>query len=220
MHEMARLLALHPMAWVGAYGYWAVFFFVAIESTGIPVPGEATLVSVAAFAGATHQLDVTWVIAAAAGGAVIGDNLGYLVGHTVGFPLLLRRGRAIGLTERRLKLGQYLFGRYGGAIVFFGRFVSVVRAVAAVLAGVNCMPWRRFLVCNASGGIVWAIVFGLGGYLFGGTILHKSGWISLIFFAVAAVAVVAAYLFIRSQEERLCDEAERALPGPLRAGPA
>lgn len=205
------------MSWVATYGYWAVFFFVAIESAGIPVPGEAMLVSVAAFAGATHRLDVSWVIVAAASGAMIGDNFGYLAGHKVGFPLLVRHGRTIGLTERRLKLGQYLFHRYGGAIVFLGRFVAVLRAAAAVLAGVNCMPWRRFLVCNAAGGILWATVFGLGGYLFGNTILHKSGWITLVFIAVAAVATVVACIFIRSHEDRLCDVAERALPGPLRA---
>jgi len=207
------------MHWVATYGYWAVFFFIAIESCGIPAPGEAALVSVAAFAGATHQLDLFWIIAAAASGAIMGDNLGYLVGRRFGFPLLLRHGAAVGLTHERLKLGQYLFGRYGGAIVFFGRFIAVLRAAAAVLAGVNCLHWRHFLIFNAAGGIVWAVVFGVGGYFFGGSMLHKSGKISLVFLVVATVAVVAGFILIGRQEKRLIAKAELALPGPLRPQP-
>jgi membrane protein DedA with SNARE-associated domain len=216
MSSLSHLLAEHPMYWVATYGYWAVFFFVAIESSGIPAPGEAALVSVAAFAGATHQLDIYWIVAAAAGGAVVGDNLGYLAGRKLGFPLLLRHGGAIGLNEGRLKLGQYLFDRYGGAIVFFGRFIAVLRAAAALLAGVNCMPWRRFLVFNAAGGISWALIFGFGGYVFGNTMLHKSGKISLVFLIVATIAVVVGFIAIARQEKRLIAKAELALPGPLR----
>jgi len=215
MSSLSHLLAEHPMYWVATYGYWAVFFFVAIESSGIPAPGEATLVSVAAFAGVTHQLDILWIVAAAAGGAVAGDNLGYMVGRRLGFPMLLRHGHKVGLTDGRLKLGQYLFGRYGGAIVFFGRFVAVLRA-AAVLAGANCMPWRRFLVFNAAGGIAWASIFGFGAYAFGGAMLHKSGSIGLVFLVLAAVMVVAGFVFIKRQESRLIAQAELALPGPLR----
>jgi membrane protein DedA with SNARE-associated domain len=217
MDSLTHLLAEHPMHWVSTYGYWAVFFFIAIESCGIPAPGEAALVSVAAFAGATHRLDIGWIIFAAASGAVIGDNLGYAVGRRLGFPLLLKYGNRLGLTDGRLKLGQYLFGRYGGAIVFFGRFVAVLRAAAALLAGVNCMHWRRFLICNAAGGVIWALIFGFGGYVFGNSILHKSGKISLIFLIVATVFVVVGFIFIGRQEKRLIAKAELALPGPLRA---
>src|SRR5471032_713221 len=216
MNSLSHLLAEHPMYWVMTYGYWAVFFFVAIESSGIPAPGEAALVSVAAFAGATHQLDIYWIVAAAAAGAVVGDNLGYLAGRELGFPLLLRHGGAVGLNEGRLKLGQYLFDRYGGAIVFFGRFIAVLRAAAALLAGVNCMPWRRFLVFNAAGGISWALIFGFGAYAFGGAMIHKSGSISLVFLVLAVAILVAGFFFIKRQESRLIARAELALPGPLR----
>jgi membrane protein DedA with SNARE-associated domain len=216
MSSLSHLLAEHPMYWVQHYGYWAVFFFVAIESCGIPAPGEAALVSVAAVAGATHQLDLFWIIVAAASGAIAGDNLGYVVGRRFGFPLLLEHGRSVGLHEGRLKLGQYLFDRYGGAIVFFGRFIAVLRAAAALLAGVNCMPWQRFLAFNAAGGIGWALIFGFGGYFFGNTMLHKSGKISLVFLIVAALAIVASFIVIARQEKRLIAKAELALPGPLR----
>jgi membrane protein DedA with SNARE-associated domain len=204
------------MHWVATYGYWAVFFFIMIESSGIPAPGEAALVSVAAFAGATHRLDIFWIVCAAAGGAIVGDNFGYLIGRKLGFPIVLRHGRSVGLNHGRLKLGQYLFGRYGGAIVFFGRFVAVLRAAAAVLAGVNCMPWRRFVMFNAVGGIVWAAVFGFGAYFFGGALLHKSGTLSLAFLVVAAVVFVVGAILVKRQEKRLIAKAELALPGPLR----
>lgn len=204
------------MHWVAAYGYWAVFFFVMIESSGIPAPGEAALVSVAAFAGVTHELDIFWIVGAAAGGAIVGDNFGYVLGRKFGLPILLRHGRAIGLNDGRLKLGQYLFSRYGGAIVFFGRFVAVLRAAAAVLAGVNCMPWRGFVMFNAAGGIVWAAIFGFGAYAFGGAMLHKSGSLSLVFLVVAIAVFVAGFILIRRQEKRLIAKAELAMPGPLR----
>ena len=217
MSSLSHLLSEHPMYWVQTSGYWAVFFFVAIESSGIPAPGEAALVSVAAFAGVTHQLDIFWIVFFAASGALAGDNLGYLVGRRLGFPMLLRHGRKVGLTDGRLKLGQYLFGRYGGAIVFFGRFVAVLRAAAAVLAGCNCMPWQRFVVFNAAGGIAWASLFGFGAYAFGGAMMHKSGKVGLIFLILAAGCIVAGFFVIKRQEKRLIARAELALPGPLRA---
>ena len=217
MSTLSHLLSEHPMHWVSRYGYWAVFFFVMIESIGIPAPGEAALVSVAAFAGVTHELEIVWIVCAAAGGAIVGDNFGYLVGRKLGFPVVLRHGQAIGLNEGRLKLGQYLFGRYGGAIVFFGRFVAVLRAAAAILAGVNCMKWQRFVMFNAAGGIMWAALFGFGTYAFGGAMLHTSGKIGLVFLIVAIVVFVVGFILVARQEKRLIAKAELALPGPLRA---
>src|SRR5689334_23332722 len=115
---------------ISSYGYVAVGGIVALESMGLPLPGEATLIAAALYAGATHDLDIGFVIAAAAIGAVVGDNAGYWIGREVGYPLLYRYGRYLGLTESRLKLGQYLFREHGGKIVFFGRFVAVLRALA------------------------------------------------------------------------------------------
>ena len=84
------------------------------------------------------------VIAATVAGAVVGDNIGYWVGDKVGYRLLLRYGGRFGVTERKIKLGQYLFLRHGGKVVFFGRFVAFLRALAALMAGMNRMPWGRF----------------------------------------------------------------------------
>ena len=112
------------------------------------------------------------MIGAAAAGAIIGDNCGYWIGREFGFPLLYRYGHYIRLDERRLKLGQYLFLKHGGKIVFFGRFVAVLRAFAAFLAGVNRYNWEEFFLFNAAGGIVWATIFGLGGFWLGRAFEH------------------------------------------------
>lgn len=197
------------------YGYWAVLVFVAIESTGIPFPGETMLLAAAIYAGATHHLSLPLVIAAAATGAILGDNVGFWVGREGGYRLLHRYGRYIRLDERRLKLGQYLFMRHGGKVVFFGRFVAVLRAWAAFLAGANAMKWPRFLVFNAAGGIVWATLYGVGGYILGANVHRIAGPVGIAGVVIAAVLLIAGFVFLRRNERRLEDEAELALPGPL-----
>jgi membrane protein DedA with SNARE-associated domain len=119
---------------LASYGYLAVLLFVAIESTGIPFPGETILLVAAITAGTTHQLSIAWVILATASGAILGDNLGFWVGREGATGGSRRYGRYIRLDERRLKLGQYVFLKHGGKVVFFGRFVAVLRAWAAFLA--------------------------------------------------------------------------------------
>lgn len=203
-----------------AYGYVAVLVFVAIESTGIPFPGETMLLTAAIFAGTTHQLAIPFVILAAAAGAILGDNLGFWVGREGGFRLLRRYGKYIRLDERKLKLGQYLFMKHGGKVVFFGRFVAVLRAWAAFLAGTNAMSWPRFLIFNAAGGIVWATLYGLGGYILGDNVKRFTGPVGIVLLIVAAIVIVAVLIFLRKNEKRLEDEAVSALPGPLQAQPA
>ena len=216
---MSWLSMLDPTSLVAVHGYWAVALIIGLESMGIPAPGETVLVAAAIWAGARRDLDITGVIAAASAGAILGDSAGYWIGRTLGFRLLAHHGRRIGLTAERLKLGQYLFLRYGGRIVFFGRFVALLRTLAALLAGANQMSWPRFLLFNVTGGIVWATVFGLGGYLFGQTIRDVGGAISLALLAGGAVAAVAGFLFVRRHERQLSAAAERALPGPLASHP-
>jgi len=205
--------AFDPTHLIALYGYWAVAIIVGLESMGVPAPGETVLVAAAIWAGAREDLDIGGVIAAASAGAMVGDTIGYWIGRTLGFRLVARYGRHIGLTEERLKLGQYLFLRYGGSIVFFGRFIALLRILAAFLAGVNHMPWPRFLLFNASGGILWATTFGIGGYLFGQTIRNVGGPLSIALAIGAAVAAIAGWLFVRRREQQMLAEAERALPG-------
>lgn len=201
---------------VAQYGYLTVFVIVGLESTGVPLPGETTLVAAGLYAGATHRLNIFGVVLAAAAGAILGDNLGYLVGHWGGYRLLVRYGRYIRLSEKRIKIARYLFLRYGGEVVFFGRFTAILRTYAAFLAGTTRMPWRRFLFYNAAGGVVWASVYGGGAYLLGRQIERVSGPLEIVFVLVGVVAVVVATLLIRRQEDRLAAAAERAFPGPLK----
>lgn len=200
---------------VSTYGYWAVGGIVALESMGVPLPGEAVLIAASLYAGATHELDIWYVMAAASAGAIIGDNAGYWIGREIGYRLLLRYGHYLRLTEARLKLGQYLFREHGGKIVFFGRFVAVLRALAAILAGANRMSWPRFLVFNAAGGIVWGLVYGGGAYYFGHALEHVTKPAALGLSVVAAAAVIAALVIAHRREAELTKIAERALPGPL-----
>jgi len=206
--------------WIADYGYWAVLVLVGLESMGLPLPGETALIAAAVYAGTSHELNVVGVIAAAATGAVIGDNIGYVIGRVVGFPLLARYGPRIGLGEGRIKLGQYLFRRYGGAIVFFGRFVALLRAAAALLAGINRMPWPRFLFFNAAGGVIWSSIFGICAYALGFSVHRISGPVGIGVFILALTAVTAAVVFLRRHEQALLVEAERFFPGQLNEPPA
>ena len=207
-HDLTNLIT--------AYGYLAVLVFVAIESLGIPFPGETMLITAAIYAGTTHRLHIALVIAAAAAGAILGDNVGYWIGREGGYRVLRRYGRVIRLDERRLKLGQYLFQKHGGKVVYFGRFVSVLRTFAAFLAGVNQMRWRRFLAFNAAGGIVWATLYGVGAYALGREIHRFSKPVDIALGALALIVIAAAIVFLRRNEARLLEEAERAIPAPRR----
>jgi membrane protein DedA with SNARE-associated domain len=201
---------------VAQYGYLAVFAIIGLESFGIPLPGETTLIAAAIYAGATHRLSIVGIILAAIAGAILGDNLGYLIGHQGGYRLLVRYGRYIRFNEPRIKLARYLFMRFGGQVVFFGRFVAVLRAYAAFLAGTSRMRWRTFLLFNAAGGIVWASVYGTAAYFLGSGIQRISGPLGIGFAIAGAAAIVAGAIFVRTEEGRLTIEAEKALPGPLK----
>src|SRR5258707_3087585 len=125
---------------IQVYGPWFIFGIVALESAGVPLPGETILVAAALLAATTNQIDITVVVIAAAAGAIVGDGIGYTVGRRFGMPFLRRYGRYIRLDENRLLIGRYLFFRYGNAIVFFCRLIAVLRMVAALLACANSMP--------------------------------------------------------------------------------
>ena len=200
---------------IQAYGLWALFIVVTLESMGVPMPGETALVTTALYAGSTHQIDIISVVLVAAAGAIIGDNIGYLIGRSIQLRLLVRYGRYIRLDQPRLKVGQYLFRRHGGKIVFFGRFVAFLRTFAAVLAGANRMPWPHFLLMNALGGLCWASLFGGGAYLFGEQITRVAGPVSFLLLVVAIGLVAAGIVFFRHHERELEQRAEAALPGPL-----
>ncbi len=200
------------------YGLIAVFTIVMLESAGLPLPGETALVLASVYAGMTGHFDIPVVIAVAATAAIIGDNIGFVVGRQYGLPLVKRYGSMVGLDEKRLRFGQHMFAKHGAKIIFFGRFVAILRIFAALLAGVNRYSWKSFLFYNAAGGIVWATVFGLGGYVFGDAMQRVAGPVGAIGLAVALAAVIVGWKFMRRQEAlfEARIEAEALAPVPVR----
>jgi membrane protein DedA with SNARE-associated domain len=215
---LCALLSTHTIeGWLDSYGYLVVFLVVLIESMGVPVPGETVLIGAALYSGSTGKLEIWWVIAAAIAGAIIGDNIGFSIGRYGGAKFLLRHGHRIRLDEGRLKIGIWLFRRHGGKLVFWGRFVSILRTWAAFLAGVNQMRWPRFLVFNAAGAIVWATVFGLSYYVFGDVLSKLSTAIDLSLGAAGVVIVVAFIVWSKRKEDELLERAAREIPGSVAA---
>lgn len=200
---------------LGTYGYFAVFVFVLIETSGIPFPGETMLVLAGAFAGSTHKLTIYWVIIAAIVGAIIGDNIGFWVGRWGGMRLLKRYGHVVHVQEGDLKIGLYLFDRYGSAIVFFARWIPLLRMWGALMAGSMRFDWKRFLLFNALGGIAWATFYGTMAYFFGDLLRRVE---TTSFFAALGLAVflLALFFFIeRRKHEEWKQKAQAAFPDPL-----
>jgi membrane protein DedA with SNARE-associated domain len=214
-HRMIHIAASALQQFLATYGYFAVFVFVAIESIGIPFPGETMLLFASIYAGKSHQLSIVLIILAATLGAIVGDNIGFWIGREGGYRVLRRYGRYIGFDERKLKVGIYMFRKHGGKVVFFGRFVAVLRAWAAFLAGVNRMTWGHFLAFNALGGFVWATLYGLGGYFLGEQIHRLTGPVGTISIILAVIFLVAFTIFVWRNEKQLEIRAEKALPGPI-----
>jgi membrane protein DedA with SNARE-associated domain len=177
----------------------------------VPLPGETILIAAALLAATTGQINIVVVVLAAAAGAIVGDGMGYMVGRQLGLPFLRRYGRYIRLDEDRLLIGRYLLFQYGNAVVFFGRFIAVLRMFAALLAGANCMPAGRFFFFNMTGGVCWACLFGFGAYTVGAEIYKISGMLSVISLGLFIAAGYALSIFIRRNEVTLRRRAEVAL---------
>ena len=197
---------------VQVHGPWIIFVVVALESAGVPLPGETILVSAALLAATTNQIDIAIVVGTAAAGAIVGDGIGYTVGRRFGMQLLRKYGRYIRLDENRLLIGRYLFFRYGNAVVFFGRFIAVLRMFAALLAGANGMPADRFFFFNVTGGICWACLFGFGTYVVGTEIYKVSKALTLVSLVLFIVAGSGLSIIIRRYEIALLRQAKHSLP--------
>ena len=200
---------------IASYGYLALFALVAAESLGIPLPGETALITAGIYAGHTHRLSPWLIFAVAAAAAIIGDNIGYWIGDKGGYRLARRYGPKVRLDEHKLKIARYLFDRHGAKVVFFGRFVAVLRTYAAFLAGTSQMRWRKFLPANAAGGILWAGAYTLAAYLAGTALQRASGTINLILAGAGVLAIGAVLVWLRREMHKFGPQAEAAYPGPL-----
>jgi membrane protein DedA with SNARE-associated domain len=193
IHNSLQLIEQYMLA----YGYWAVFFGVMLENAGLPVPGETILLVGGYFASAhPAQFNLIRVMATAAIGAVIGDNIGFAIGHHFGRPLLLRIGRFFFLTPKRIEHMENYFESHGNKTILVARFITGLRVFAALLAGASRkMPWRVFLVYNMAGAILWAVVITILGYVFGQSLpllvkwVGRSGTILLIALVVIGLII-------------------------------
>lgn len=177
------------------YGYAIVFLGVFLESAGVPVPGETVLLAAGFFA-SQGTFALPWVIGLGIGAAILGDNVGYWIGRRAGRPLVERYGRLVGLTPGRIAAFDAFFQRHGARTVFLARFVTGLRVVAALFAGVARLPWSEFLLYNAAGALVWATTVTLAGYFFGRSweLLHRWFGRAALFGAALAIALVVVAL--------------------------
>ena len=207
---LAALVSLETLRnALSTLGYPAVALFIMIESMGIPFPGETMLLLASFYAAVDQKLQIPIVIACAALGAIVGDNIGYLIGRSGGYALVRRFGRYVFLKPEHLERAEHFFRKHGDKTVFFGRFIAVLRAWAAFLAGVNRMPWHTFLIYNAAGGIVWSIIYGCLGFYAGHLLKNNFGAVEQIAktiswggAALIVVIVIIIYVLLRVRRRR------------------
>ncbi len=173
------------------YGYWAVAVALLLENAGIPMPGETVLLLASFLAYSEHELQLPWIIVVATLAATIGDNLGFALGYYGGRPLVERYQAFFRVKDTTIARGESLFERFGAVTVFFARFVFGMRIVAGPMAGVLRMPWRKFLLFNFLGAVVWVTVISGAGYLFGQHWNRLEHYLKRFDIAIAVVALLA-----------------------------
>lgn len=171
------------------YGYLAVAGFVFLEDFGVPVPGETILIAGAVYAGA-GRLSLPLVAVLAFAAAVLGDNVGFAIGHLGGRRLVLRFGRYVLLTPQRFDRAEHWFRRHGSKVVVVARFLEGLRQANGIVAGTTGMHWRRFLVANAAGAALWVGVWTTVGYVSGSHLDAVYGVLRRVFLYVLVAAVV------------------------------
>ncbi len=190
---------------ISQYGYLIVAITILLECAGVPMPGETALIVAAAFAG-TGKLDITIVIAVAAGAAIFGDAGGYWIGRYYGRNLINRYGKWIHLNEHRLNKIEGYFNKHGSKTVFLGRYFALLRTYSALFAGICRMPYATFTLFNALGGITWAICFGVLGYIFGQNlpllekIARTIGWALTLPLILIAISMFTWRWGLKNQE--------------------
>ncbi len=196
------------------FGVWAIAFLIMLEDFGIPVPGETILIAGAIYAGA-GRLNVVSVGVAAFIAAIIGDNIGFAIGHFGGRALALRWGKYVFLTEERLDKAERFFDRRGAIVITFARFVEGLRQANGIIAGISGMHWLRFLIFNAIGAALWVGTWVSLGYFAGNHITTIYHYITLYsYYVLIALAVLlVGYIAWRLRRRRR----RRTPPSPTRA---
>jgi membrane protein DedA with SNARE-associated domain len=187
-----------------SYGYVIVFLAIMIESMGVPFPGETMLLIASAVSATTNaKLSIFGVIGSAAGGAIVGDSLGYWIGREGGRKVIRKYGKYVGLTDDRYAKAQDYLKKHGGKAVFFGRFVSIARTWIAVLVGAHHFNYPQFLIYNVLGGVVWATLYGTIGYVAGTNLPLVEKWVSRagITLSIIAAAVIVYLWYLRKKRK-------------------
>jgi membrane protein DedA with SNARE-associated domain len=197
---------------VSNYGVWMVAAFIALESIGLPLPAEAALIAAAFFAARTHDIDIWSLIAAGIVAAIFGEMVGFWIGRRFGHQLLLRYGTRVGFTEERIRVGQWLFVRFGGWFVFIARFLPFLRNIAAVLAGTNSMAQHSFYFASATAAAAWIIIYGLSAYSFGEAFANLASPAAVVLGLAATLIVLATAVLILRYERSLLVKVEREFP--------
>ncbi|MGW1340416.1 DedA family protein [Kribbella sp. NPDC002412] len=207
MGELALAIAV-PAGGMAIVAYLVVGLVIGVESMGVPLPGETTLIAAALLASQGH-LRLELVIGAAAAGAIIGDSIGYYIGRKAGRGLFDRLGRRFHhFSADRIVRAERYFQRYGVWTVFFGRFVALLRIFAGPMAGTLRMPYPQFLAANAGGGIAWATTIGIVAYNIGDNADKIFGQLSIWALVVLVLAGVAAYTYYKIRRKQ-------PAPGPV-----
>jgi membrane protein DedA with SNARE-associated domain len=187
---------------------------IGLESMGVPSPGETALVAAAVLASQGH-LKIWLVIVIGAASAILGDNIGYLLGRKLGREVLVSRGPFHAQRERVITVGERYFGRHGAKTVFIGRWIAWIRFATAWLAGINHMPVRTFFPWNAFGGITWAVFYGLLGYYGGQAVVNVAESVGIVAAIVLAVAIVGGFVVNHLRERRSRRRALSAQDAPV-----
>jgi membrane protein DedA with SNARE-associated domain len=187
------------------YGYLAVGGILFLEDFGVPVPGETMLIAASLYAG-TGSLNIWLVALVAVIGAVVGDNVGFAIGHYGGRKLIDRFGKYVFLTPQRLDKVEDFFRKHGSWVVVIARFVEGLRQANGLIAGTVEMPWPKFLVANIAGAVGWVAVWATLGYFAGNHVetIARYGTYVAIGIAVLAVLAIARHL-IAHRRERAAD---------------
>ncbi len=177
------------------WGYGIIFVAMLLENAGLPLPGE-TVTLLGGYAAGSGQLQVLGVMAAAAAGAILGDNIGYWVGRRAGWGLILRVGGLLRQSPEQLDRLREQFLRHSGKSVLLGRFVAVLRVIAGPMAGAVGMPYPRFLLCNAIGAVLWAGTMVSLAWLGGRWIPFETMMLGVVQFGLGALALIAVILVL------------------------
>jgi membrane protein DedA with SNARE-associated domain len=198
---------------ISTFGVWLVASFIALETMSLPLPAEAALI-VAGILARTHGIDIRSLIIGGIAAAVIGNIAGFWIGRRFGQSLLVRYGARVGLTPARIRIGQWLFERHGGAFVFAARFLPFLRNMAAVLAGTNAMAPHVFHLASTTAAVIWVTGYALAAYWLGAVFTKFASPAAIVLAVLAILIMFAVPVLIMRYEKRVLAKIERESPHP------